>query len=470
MEKIKLKTLRVAELEHAPWNPRSEAELDWQNPRMVELIESVRAGGIAQSLAVWECDDGQNIVIAGNRRLEAARAVGLASVPALVFSGISEARAQEITRTENEIRQGVDPLQDALLIERMLSKGVDQKTIAAHFGMSEAMVCRRAKLINLDDSVRAVVAEGGNIAIDALEQIALYPADVQRRCSAEIRRYSNTSGVVRWRDISWKIKQMTRSLDDAIFNTSCCVACPNRTGAQPDLWAEIPEDGKLGDCICSECFERKVREFDLGRIREIVGDGVELVDANEAGLESWRADRLDCFALKRSADFPVAWYWINDYESDASDRYNLRYGPTLEDYRAFEEAEEERRDREREAAEAESAEAKAKRAERRALDDEVEGCVSRILSGLGGEDHASFKKAVKKCVAGATLKGAAATMLAQIINDWWTYDANPNESIEFLVAVPGFAKALKVEKENLDAYKAALKKLEAWDKANSCKA
>ena len=193
------KWMKVERLVHVDWNPRTPEELKWDHVEMVPLIASVKSVGVVQPIAVWadkaaieHCDyaaakhpiDG--VVIAGNRRLEAAMAAGLKEIPALVFTDISSAQAQEITRLENEVRLGVDPLKDASLIGSMLGLGYSQKEIAAHFGVSEARICRRRKLLDLVPAIRELAEKSGKLTADALERIALYPKDIQERCAKEV--------------------------------------------------------------------------------------------------------------------------------------------------------------------------------------------------------------------------------------------------------------------------------------------
>lgn len=476
MEKVELKTLKVADLEHAPWNPRSAEELAWDNPAMVELIESVKAGGINQSLAVWDRGKGEPLlVIAGNRRLEAARACDLRSVPALVYVGISEGRAHEITRAENEMRRGIDPLRDAELIGRMLKLGVSQKTVAAHFAMSEAMVCRRVKLLGLIDEVREVAASKHNIATDALEQIALYPEETQRECLATIKRIAGRSGsTVRWGDLKYDFDRQTRSLDGAKFDTSCCQACPLRTGAQPDLWGEVPEDGKLGSCLKCECYERHLREYLAGLVAADVGSGVQLVDAEAEGFYQYQISNRTEFGPRKSKRTPVAWWFWDSY----SDKLTIFWGPTLEAYRAIVEAEEAEREAAAEAArnvsEKERAEREAKAAELSRLDKERDGLRSAVTSAAEAisahyceMDDAKVVKLVKSAVIGAKFKGAAATLLAEAVATWFgDCSTDEEDAIRLVVAFPAFAKALKVKATELKAYQSAKKALADFDKKN----
>ena len=475
MEKVELKTLKVADLEHAPWNPRSAEELAWDNPAMVELIESVKAGGINQSLAVWDRGKGEPLlVIAGNRRLEAARACDLRSVPALVYIGISEGRAHEITRAENEMRRGIDPLRDAELIGRMLKLGVSQKTVAAHFAMSEAMVCRRVKLLGLIDEVREVVASKHNIATDALELIAAYPSETQQACFSDIKRLASTNSTVNRRDIKRIFIHQTRSLDGAKFDTSVCLKCPERDGAWPDLFDDKIPDGKLGSCLKCECYERHLREYLAGLVAADVGSGVQLVDAEAEGFYQYQISNRTEFGPRKSKRTPVAWWFWDSY----SDKLTIFWGPSLEEYRAALEAEDAEReaaaekernisDEERAKREAEAAERKRLTEERSALRDALGHTVDAILVHIPEKSAGKFQKLVKAHVVGKAFKGAAAAILAEIVDDWF-YDCaqDDEDSLRVLLAFPALLKALKVKPAELKAYHVAAKALADFDAKN----
>ena len=296
--------LRVESLVHADWNPRTPEELAWDHPEMVPLIDSVRNVGVIQPIAVWVDDaalEGKSgvtgVVIAGNRRLEAAKAAGLEEIPALMFSETSEAQARMVTRVENEVRLGVDPMKDASLIGSMLGLGYSQKEIAAHFGVSEAKICRRRKLLDLIPKIREQAESAEcNITIDALEQIAAYPPDIQQRCTSDVlQRAKQSSTPVRWFDISHVFARETCDLDNAKFDCAACKECPKRTGAQPDLWGDMGDDGKLGKCLDKVCYKRKAHDREIEKLRNKVGKRVELIDGAANGIaDRYRAP--DTFA------------------------------------------------------------------------------------------------------------------------------------------------------------------------------
>ena len=471
---IELKMLKVSGLEHAPWNPRSEEELAWDNEEMVTLIASVKASGVTQSIAVWDRGDEGMLVIAGNRRLEASKAANLATIPAIVYTGIGEAEAHEITRAENEIRSNIDPLRDAVLIGKMLDKGLNQKTIAAHFAMSEAMVCRRAKLLGLVDEVRQVVNSSKNIATDALEQIALYPEETQRKCLAAIKRAAARDAIVKWSALKMDFDQQMRNLDGAKFDTKCCLKCPSRTGAQPDLWDEMPENGKLGSCIKCECYEKHLHDYRAGLVRDKVGANVEVVDASAEGVDVGDLVDRSEFSERKSKKCQVAWWGLDYY----TDEIKIIWGPTLDSYKAIVKAEEEAEAAEAEARAKESAEEKAKREAEKAereriqkesnsLRDAEDAAYKAITDHFESFGDKKVEDNLKKVVC-KQLKKKTASIVANVMCEWATgFDSESGDVVTILEEYPALAKALKVTTKELKAYRDAEKVYAKFRKDNN---
>lgn len=474
MEKIQLKYVDVKLLNHAPWNPRSEEELSPEDPSMADLIASIKNGGINQSLSVMETEDGSMIVIAGNRRLAAARAVGLVRVPAIVRSGISISRAQEITREENEIRKGINPIRDAQLIDDMITGGLSQKEIAAHFCMSEAGVCRRRKLINLVDEVREIAGPGGRITTDALEQIALYPAETQKDLADTIKRHvvRSKGSRVCWSELKYEFDLKTKNLDEAKFDTSACVKCPLRTGAQPDLWSEMPKDGSLGSCLDCKCYNDKFREMIKSRVQDQVGAGVELVDGEkDADVDRYEAENNNkLFSKRKSKKCPVAWWFYDRW----CDKIEIVWGPKLAEYTAWlatveaeraAEAERERNLSEEEKAEREEAEAERNRIieERRIICDRVESA-RKVIEDKVNVDEDSFSKTFRKRVIEPAFKGRKADLIAKSVSEW-LFECECDFA-EFVLEFPEIVSAYKITEKEVAEFHAARKMMEKFDKAH----
>ncbi len=123
------------------------------------LVESVRRYGILQPLIVARIEAGKYMVVAGNRRLEAARQVGLEQVPAVVRSA-NESEFLELALIENIQRVNLDSLELAetyrLLIEKF---GMPAELVAASIGKSPAMVAATVNLLKLTEEGKQALRE-----------------------------------------------------------------------------------------------------------------------------------------------------------------------------------------------------------------------------------------------------------------------------------------------------------------------
>jgi ParB/RepB/Spo0J family partition protein len=141
-----------------------------------DLAASIRANGVLQALTVVELpeEDGQPVygVVAGERRLTAARQIGLDEVPCLVRD-LDERQRTVAMLVENLQRQDLDPLEEASGIQRLVAMGLSQRQIAGELGCSQSHVSKRLALLGLPDEVRTAIAQpadsGGITVNDALE-------------------------------------------------------------------------------------------------------------------------------------------------------------------------------------------------------------------------------------------------------------------------------------------------------------
>ena len=100
-------------------NPLQPRRL-FQNDRLQELAQSIRANGIIQPLVVRKVD-GQLQLVAGERRWRAAQLAGLKEVP-VVVQEIPDDRLLEITLIENIQREDLNPVETAQAFDRMIKE------------------------------------------------------------------------------------------------------------------------------------------------------------------------------------------------------------------------------------------------------------------------------------------------------------------------------------------------------------
>jgi ParB family chromosome partitioning protein len=126
---------------------------------LADLTASVREHGILQPLLVRPAGDGYEL-IAGERRLRAATAAGLDSVPVVVMEA-TDIGSLEIALIENLQRENLNPIEEAEGY-RELADGfsLTQEEIALRVGKARASVANAMRLLSLPDEVRAMLADG----------------------------------------------------------------------------------------------------------------------------------------------------------------------------------------------------------------------------------------------------------------------------------------------------------------------
>lgn len=135
-----------------PDQPRKYFNEDAQR----ELQESIKVHGILQPLILAKRGDGY-IIVAGERRYRAAKAVGMATVPALV-KRIDDSLMREISLIENLQREDLNPIEEAEAIDELIRlNGYTQEKLAQRIGKARSSVTNILRLLGLDDEVKELV-------------------------------------------------------------------------------------------------------------------------------------------------------------------------------------------------------------------------------------------------------------------------------------------------------------------------
>ncbi len=131
----------------SPRNPRKH----FDEAKLRELGESIRATGLAQPIVVRLLDDGAYELVAGERRWRAAKLIGLKHIAARIGT-MNEAQADELRIVENLQREDLSAIEEALGFREMIqTHGYTQTQLAARMGCSQGHVGNRLRLLNLPD-------------------------------------------------------------------------------------------------------------------------------------------------------------------------------------------------------------------------------------------------------------------------------------------------------------------------------
>ncbi len=137
------------------YQPRSNFSAD----ELAQLSESIGTQGILQPILVRKHDMGYEVV-AGERRLRAAKLAGLAQVPVLV-KDVSDAEMLEIAIVENIQRENLNPMEEAEAYHRLIAEfGLTQEQASVRVGKSRSAVANFLRLRQLPEPIKASIIEG----------------------------------------------------------------------------------------------------------------------------------------------------------------------------------------------------------------------------------------------------------------------------------------------------------------------
>jgi len=167
------------------------------------LAASIREHGVIQPVLVTETIDGYQLV-AGERRVRAARMAGLERIPAVVRQ-LADRDQLELALVENLQREDLDPIEAARAYRQLIDEyAFTQEDLAARVGRARSTVANTLRLLDLHPAVQAAVADGrltegharaiGGLETDAQPRIvdAIVDDDLSVRQAEELVRRLKT--------------------------------------------------------------------------------------------------------------------------------------------------------------------------------------------------------------------------------------------------------------------------------------
>ncbi len=261
-----------------------------------QLAASVRQVGVAEPLLLRPLGKDGFELIAGERRWLAARAAGLAEVPAMVRPCTDE-QALELQLIENLQRVDLHEMEEAEGYDALRKlKKLTADQVAEQVGKSRSQVFARLKLLELCPEARKAFYAGEMEASVALLVARVPGAEAQRALLKDISGkgefYWDHEGPPTFRQVQEHVQEAYMAdlkgasfkLDDATLRKGCttflaCTACPKRTGNQKDLFTEIKNPN-----ICTDPFCLKAKEnAHKARVRdELEAKGETIISGDKA--------------------------------------------------------------------------------------------------------------------------------------------------------------------------------------------
>lgn len=287
------RTLAVDTIRESLHNPRQRED----QTALGELTESVRSRGVLVPILV-RMVDGDPEVVYGHRRLHAARAAGLETIPAIVRE-LTDEEALEVAVIENCTRVDIDPLDEADAYKALLEQGkLGVEDLAAKVGKSKSHVYARLRLTELAPPVRKALVDDVLTVGAALLFARLTPAR-QVAAFKEVTKRHGHDAQLTASSIRYDLGRFNHALNDAPFAVKDltllaavgpCTHCPKRSGAQHDLWGN--PDGEAEDlCTDPDCWDHKVANDWARREESAAADGVTILAAKDVFDQRGGMDR-----------------------------------------------------------------------------------------------------------------------------------------------------------------------------------
>lgn len=190
-----IRELPIDSVRPNPYQPRQQ----FSDESLAELAASIKELGVIQPIIVRQEGANDYVLIAGERRLRAAKMAGLTTIPAIVRSP-SEQQMLEMALVENVQREDINPIDAALAYKRLMEEfGLTQEQVAQRVGKSVPAISNTLRLLQLPEYIinslkDGAISEGHGRALlmvkDPVQQRQLWEEIIAGRLSvraAELR-------------------------------------------------------------------------------------------------------------------------------------------------------------------------------------------------------------------------------------------------------------------------------------------
>lgn len=150
-----LREIAIEQIEVNPLQPRR----DFNPKALQELSDSIQVHGVIQPLTVRQIGPNQYQLIAGERRLQAAKKAGLAQVPTYIRTA-NDQEVLEMALVENIQRESLNPIEIALSYQRLLVEcNIKQEILGTRVGKNRTTVNNYLRLLKLPPDIQIALRD-----------------------------------------------------------------------------------------------------------------------------------------------------------------------------------------------------------------------------------------------------------------------------------------------------------------------
>jgi len=151
MNELEISTIEMAKIVANPGQPRQV----FDEEKLEDLATSLKNKGLLQPITVRPVNEHFEIV-AGERRFRAAQLAEWDTIPCLVRE-LSDDEAYELAVLENAVREDLNPMEEAKMLETLLGKGMTLQGVGALVGIPTNQIGWRVSLLKLRDDIQYLV-------------------------------------------------------------------------------------------------------------------------------------------------------------------------------------------------------------------------------------------------------------------------------------------------------------------------
>ncbi|MDF2883350.1 MAG: nucleoid occlusion protein [Clostridiaceae bacterium] len=131
----------------------------FDNDAIDELAQSIKVYGILQPLSVRKMGEGRFELVAGERRLRAAKKIGLNEVPAIIID-ITDKDSAAIALLENLQRENLNFIEEAEAYNNLIKEhSYTQEKLAETIGKKQSTIANKLRILKLDENLRKMILD-----------------------------------------------------------------------------------------------------------------------------------------------------------------------------------------------------------------------------------------------------------------------------------------------------------------------
>ena len=148
--------LPLDKIEVNPFQPRT----NFNEESMEDLAKSIQSLGVIQPLTVRKIENDNFQLVSGERRLRAAKSVGLQTIPSFIRIA-DDQESLEMALVENIQREDLDPIEIALSYQRLIDEiELTQEELSERIGKKRSTITNYIRLLRLDPIIQTGMRDG----------------------------------------------------------------------------------------------------------------------------------------------------------------------------------------------------------------------------------------------------------------------------------------------------------------------